>query len=156
MAEVTEQLLRVVDTLNWGDDTKQDFFVRWLERKDDLEFDNDGHLATFVNQDMRYYNLNEIKVAANRERLEMLHTSLLADELHDRMQTDNSDPLSNLIEEETIAINLDSLSAALRETAIQYYVEGRAPEDIATLNDENVAAVRKRITRARQQLKEIN
>jgi len=89
---------------------------------------------------------------SRRRELITENETLIRDNLHCNNNA-CEDPLDILIAEEGIVIKLLSMSAVLRDTLTKYYVEGRSPEAIAKMDNENVEAVRKRITRARNLLK---
>lgn len=89
---------------------------------------------------------------SRRRELITENETLIRDNLHCNNNA-GEDPLDILIAEEGIVIKLLSMSAVLRDTLTKYYVEGRSPEAIAKMDNENVEAVRKRITRARNLLK---
>jgi len=154
MAELTDFIIEVVEKSRFPEDMKQDFYVAWLESEEELTFENKAHTASYIRGFINNLTNNNKKVEKNRVRLIMENADQIAADLHVR-QDFGIDPAEVVEFEQEILIKIDSLSAALRNSFIQYYVEGRSPEEIAETNNENVEAVRKRITRARNQLQEV-
>lgn len=151
--EICNTVMSTVEKANLPEDVKQDFYVKWLEM-DALEFPTDGQLKAYIFKALKNDNLNKYFQEQNRARLrEENHEQIIANL---GMNDFPDDPADIAADREDILIKLNGLSAALRDTLIQYYIEGRTPEEIAATNYENVEAVRKRITRARNQLQEID
>ena len=151
--ELTAERIEALDKLSWPDDLKQDFAVKVLEGTLDAEPNNLTEFKRWANKCLLHMHMNETRKETNRKRLESENADSIAKELFDRQLHLGEDPSDVLEMEDSIGTLLDSLSALNRATLIEYYVEGRTPEDIAAANGENVEAVRKRITRARNQLK---
>jgi len=151
MAELTQQIMDVVDSTKWPDDMKQDFYVRWLENEEGPTFENVYQIKSYCNQYLHNLKRNDNRLTRNRVRLELENHEQIVRNL--ALDDHPDDPAEIVEAEEQILINLLSLSAVLKDTLIQYYIEGCTPEEIAKTNGENVEAVRKRITRARNLLK---
>ena len=134
---------------SWDDDVRQDLYVKILEIEEPIEI-NYGWCVEVYNNMVK----NNIRDEQNRARLREDNYDEIVKNLG--LLNEPDDPQYEAEVDEDIVIKLNGLSAALRDTLIQYYVEGRSPEAIAALGNENVEAVRKRITRARNQLKENN
>ena len=155
MAEITEQVMGIVEKTKWPEDVKQDFYLHWLESDEELpELVNEHQTRAYINTYLNNMNKNTKKVESNRARLRFENHDEIIKNLG--LLNEPDDPQYEAEVDEDIVIKLNGLSAVLRDTLIQYYVEGRSPEAIAALGNENVEAVRKRITRARNQLKENN
>jgi DNA-directed RNA polymerase specialized sigma24 family protein len=152
MAELTQEVIDVVEAANWPEDVRQDFYVKWLENEEEPTFTSVNQIKAYCGSFLNYMKSNADRVDRNRARLLQENAVHLEADLHVRQDV-GADPMDLMIAEESIGIKLDSLSAVLKDTLTKHYVEGRSPEDIAEANDENVEAVRKRITRARNILK---
>ena len=148
--EIPQDILKYCESCyKWTDDGRQEVYMAILELEDDIEI-NKGWCQK-VYQNLHH---NERRNEQNRVRLRQDNYDEIIKNLG--LLNEPDDPQYEAEVEEDIVIKLNGLSAVLRDTLIQYYVEGRSPEAIAALGNENVEAVRKRITRARNQLKESN
>ncbi len=130
----------------WDDDIRQEVYLEILALAPHAEINKAWCVAVY-NAKMHNVRRDE----GNRARLREDNHDLIVNNLGLAATAD--DPADLSAAEELILIKVLSLSAALRNTLIQYYVEGRSPETIAKMGNENVEAVRKRITRARNLLK---
>ena len=145
--EIPQDLLQYCESCyKWDDDRRQEVYVKILELEDGTEINKGWCVEVYQN------------LASNTRRDEENRTQLRADNYDAIVRNlglagQADDPSGILESDDEILTKLDSLSAVLRDTLIEYYVEGRSPEDVAEANNENVEAVRKRITRARNQLK---
>jgi len=150
MAELTNQIIDVVEATKWPEDEKQDFYLRWLEDDEAPEFESVHQIKSYCNQYLNNLKRNTDKKARNRVRLEVDNHDTIVNELG--LGGEDDDPALLAEAEEQILIKCLSLSAVLLNTLKMYYIEGRSPEEIAKTGNENVEAVRKRITRARNLL----
>lgn len=148
--ELTQDVVSIVNRANVPEDAKQEFYLKWLE-SEDKTFPTVGQLRAYIFNTLKHTSGNLRFTEINRRRIEQENHEAIISGLGLDESPDN--PAEEVEMQDAILTKLDSLSAVLRETLVQYYVEGRAPEDIAEANGENVEAVRKRITRARNQLK---
>lgn len=150
--EITQDLLETINSMRFPDDLKQDLCVYLLERDEPLpEFANRWQLREYISVSLLHRRQNDDRKEMNRRRLLDENAEQVVQNLS--LGRAENDPVEILSGQEDILIKLDSLSPLLRDTMIQHYVEGRSPEDIASIGNENVEAVRKRITRARNTLK---
>jgi len=130
----------------WDDDLRQDVYMKIMELPEGTEVNKAWCLTVY-----RHLWTNRNFIEGNRARLREENYDLIVNNL--ALDKAADDPADTAESEDTILKHLDSLSAALQDTMIQFYFEGRSAEEIAETNNENVEAVRKRITRARKQLK---
>jgi len=153
MAEVTQQLIDVVEKCKWPEDTKQDFYVMWLELPEEEapDFENSRAMRSYANHYM--YNIRRNETAKTSRQASLRTENAEAIMRGMALDGQGEDPAEILEGEQHILKQYNDMSPLLQETLIQYYVEGRTPEDIAGENWEEPGAVRKRITRARNQLK---
>jgi len=140
----TRIVLFCEDQGQWDDDIRQELYVKMLEM-DDFDITKRWCITTYNN-----IRMNTSRNEANRARLREDNY----DEIVKNLGLDGVEagPEGTTDAESSILIHFNSLSALLRETLIEHYIEGRAPEEMALAHGENVEAVRKRITRARNLL----
>lgn len=145
--EIPQDILTYCESCyKWDDDVRQEVYMKIMSMPEDAEINKAWCLRVYANlfMDIR-------KVEGNRTRLREDNYDLIVRNLG--LEGTDDDPHDIAAADQLILKHLKSLSALLRYTLVQYYVEGRSPEDIAEADNENVEAVRKRITRARNLLK---
>jgi len=145
--ELTQEIIDYCEKrYKWDDDARQELYIKILEAPDDTVI-NKGWCQKVHNNMVNGDRRGEQRRAELRvDNYDTILNNLGLDGHED-------DPAEITEGEQHILKQYNGMSPLLQETLIQYYVEGRTPEDIAGENWEDPGAVRKRITRARNQLK---
>lgn len=150
MANITPELVTLVNSLDFDVDIKHDFFVKYLV-DEEIEFKNEEHMRGYVITALHNMTTNSVRVSARRKEIEL--------ERHDdivrvfNMDEHTSDPADIHEALDNIDEKVSSLTPLVHDTLEDYYVKGMTPEEIAERDGDKVEAVRKRITRGRNTLK---
>ena len=143
-------MYNLVQELDFDDDIKQEFFVKILE-EEQVVFDNASHMKGYVIQRLHNLQSNAHRVESRRKEIEYEAQDDIVRTLG--LNTSAADPQAILQAMEELEERVSGLSWLLQGTLTDYYVNGMTPEEIATRDGENVEAVRKRLTRGRNELK---
>ncbi len=128
-----------------ADDITQEVFARAIEKH--RQFRADAQLPTWLTQ----IAINVCRSRARRRRLRQLFWAHQASEPAKR--STSTSPESHLETSESIQRAVARLATKHREAIVLHYLEERSVDEVATLLRTTPAAIRKRLARAREQLK---
>ena len=154
MAELTQNVMDVVESLNLDEDLRQDFYVAWLENEEPApDFHSEHHVRAFV---LAYYN----NLKKNRERNEANRARLIQDNKDAilralGMEGEAEDPGTTLGIQQKLEGILEEMSPLLRATLDRVVLGGETPEELAEDEGMNPNTIYQRVWQIKQQLRGI-
>jgi len=154
MAKLNDRIIEIASSLPWDDDLIQDFYLWHLKYgKEEMSYPymDVERIKAYILSVLMNIRSNKLMKERRRQQLDKSEAERIKQNLGYRES--NADPLQVLSADESLSGRLNDMSPLLRETLLAFIQDGLSPEDIAKRDGDDVEAVRKRITRARNQLK---
>jgi DNA-directed RNA polymerase specialized sigma24 family protein len=145
--DITKDILEYCEKQNWDEDLRQEVYVKLLEQEEEVLFPRTFIQTTYKNIWQNHRRIEERRVELVRENEEEIRNNFGLPK-----EGKAHDPLDVLIGMEEVSERLDNLSPLLRDTVERVYLDGKTPEEVAKEDVEEVAAVYKRISRAKKLL----
>lgn len=155
MAELPIKVVEYCEAQAWDEDSRQDFYLRWLEA-DDMEipeFVDEQHLHGYCNAVYANMQRNTRAKELNRKSLEIAHADKIREVFGWTGHVMDVEELMILREE--VKDKLKELSTLLRRTLEEVIIHGTSPEELAKAEGTDVNAIYKRIHDAKKKLEEL-
>jgi len=144
---LTETVANIVDGLNFEDDVKQDFYVKWLE-KEGTPPEDVKHLQAYITIMIHNLKSNAGWMANNRARLLEENANDVRKQLG--VDGEEADPMLVLIAAEEVEGKLKLLSPLLRATLSRIVLEGWTVCGVALTEGVSENVIYQRIHQARK------
>ena len=152
MAELTSSVMDIVESSKWDDDTKQDFYVRWLELEDMPEFVELSHLRGYCQQVYNNLHRNELRKKRNRQRIEQESKDEIIRELG--LDGQSADPRDLLMAQEEYEDILKHMSPLIRAAYTGVVLNGEDVGSVAEAGRTTPNVIYQRVWEAKKQIKE--
>lgn len=150
MAELTQEMMDIVEDLKIDEDLKQDLYLEILESdREPKDFSSKKHLKAYVLSYYGYLRANRQKVEANRRRILAENEETVRD-TYTGNSNEADDPYDILAAADGVEDRLDGLSPLLRTTLESVVLDGRTPEEVAAVEGTTANVIYKRIHDAKR------
>lgn len=147
MAELTQEIIDIVENTNLPEDIRQDFYVSWLESSE-KEFEDKDYLKKYINAALHNDLVNMRAKDTNRRKLEEENDDLIRNTYG--YNDVGADPLDVLLAEELEDEMIGSLSDLEKEIYARVLGNGVPYKDVASELNMSEEAVRQHVSRIKR------